>query len=179
MSVTVDAMFAELESTPDRPRTQLTKIRYSHEAMIDLILTNPAISNNELAARFGYSASWVSTIQQTDAFQTALAAKRERLVDPILRSSLEEQMKGMTARSMEVIQHHMNKLPENIPIQVALKVFDLSSRAAGYGVKAPAAVVNLSVSQHIESHGDQLVNLLRRKKAEVICGDILNEETLS
>ena len=64
------------------------KIRYSHDGMIDMIVAEPWISQNELALRFGYTASWVSTIMTSDAFKAKLELRKDEIVDPVLRMGL-------------------------------------------------------------------------------------------
>ena len=110
----------------------IAKPGYSHEAMIDLILANPSVDQNELAAYFGYSPSWISTVITSDSFQAALGEKRERIIDPILRGAIEESFKGLVMRSIEIVR---KKLDGDVPLQAALEVLKTSSKALGYGAK--------------------------------------------
>ena len=50
--------------------------------MCDLILMDLAISQNKLAAVFGYTPGWVSTVITSDAFQSLLARRRAEVVNP-------------------------------------------------------------------------------------------------
>jgi len=145
-------------------------INYSHTAMIDLIIQHPGISQNEIARFFGYTAAWISTIMGTDAFQTALAARREQIVDPTLRATLEEQARGLWLRSMEVLREKMNCDAANIPDQLALQTFAQSARALGYGARPPPSTEPVNLSEKLIDHADNLVRLLRRerKRAEEI-----------
>lgn len=146
----------------------IQKLHYTHDAMIDLIIANPAIHQNELAARFGYTASWVSTLMATDAFQNRLAERTKELVDPAIRASVEEQFKGMVLRSLDILRQKLDKPAADIPDNLALRTLELSSRALGYGarVETPPTQVGVSVEVHLEQMGDNLVKLLQRKKAE-------------
>jgi hypothetical protein len=137
--------------------------------MIDQILANPCISQNELAAVFGYTASWVSLVMASDAFKARLAEKSKDLIDPILRATVEERFKGLVLRSLEILQEKLNRPPKDVPDQLALRTFELSSRAAGYGVKDPnPAQTPGDLHIHLEAMGEQLTGLLRRKRAEII-----------
>ncbi len=49
----------------DTSRTQLTKINYCHDAMIDMIIRDPHIKQGDLAKYFGYTQSWLSTAMAT------------------------------------------------------------------------------------------------------------------
>ena len=53
------------------------RVKYSHDAMIDLIIASPGIQQNTLAIHFGYTVGWISTIMQSDAFQAKLAARKD------------------------------------------------------------------------------------------------------
>lgn len=169
-----DGLLQELVASPSAPSLPrppgIQKVRYTHDAMIDLIIANPAISQNELALTFGYSASWVSQIIASDAFQSRLAERTEKLVDPNIRFSVEERFKGLVLRSLEILAEKLNKPAREIPDQLALRALELSSRAAGYGAKSEAPLVQNNLNFHLDELGGNLVALLRKKKAE--CGVI-------
>ena len=113
-------------------RGGVAKTSYTHEALADLILGNPAISQNELAAHFGYTPGWISQIIASDAFQAFLAERKDEIVDPLLRGAIEESMKGLVLQSMERLR---DKLAANPSDQLVLEVFKNSSRALGYGAR--------------------------------------------
>ena len=75
-------------ATPARPT--IARVRYTHEACVDMILANPAVSQNDLAAHFGYSAGWMSIVVNSNAFQEKLAERKGELIDPVIKASLEE-----------------------------------------------------------------------------------------
>jgi DNA-binding MarR family transcriptional regulator len=83
------------------------KVRYSHQAMADLILANPAISQNELAGHFGYTPGWVSQIVNSDAFQAFLATRKEELVNPVITASVEEKLMTLAKKSLDVLHEKL------------------------------------------------------------------------
>lgn len=150
----------------------LAKVSYTHEAMIDLLLAQPAMSQGDLAAHFGYSASWICQILASDAFQARYAERSRDLVDPILRATVEERFKGLVLRSLEILQEKLNKPSHQVPDQLALRTFELSSRAAGYGSREQTPpVAPIEMHLHLEQLGGGLTDLLRRKRAEAIEGE--------
>lgn len=173
----IDAMLAEAAGLSDAVpvKQAIQKVNYSHEAMIDMIIAEPWIHQNELARRFGYTASWISTAMSSDAFQAKLDARREEIVDPVMRATVKEQLGGLMMRSMEILRAKLDNHHSNVPDQLALRTLELTSRAAGYGARAETNI-NVNVTQQIEEAGDQLVHLLRRKKAEVLEGDFTDGE---
>lgn len=157
---------AVVSADPIRPA--LKKISYTHDGMIDLIIANPAISQGRLASHFGYSASWVSTIIASDAFQSRLAERSQELVDPTIRASVKERFEGLVLRSMEILQEKLNKPADQIPDQLALRALEISTRAAGYGAKVDTPPISpVTVELHLEALGDNLTRLLQRRKVEV------------
>lgn len=119
------------------PSVKPPKIRYTHEAMADLILQNPWISQNQLAAHFGYSPGWISTVITSDAFQAFLHSRQAELVDPELRATLEERLRALTAQSLRVLQEKVSQPFGQVPDQLALRAAELGIKGLGLGVAPP------------------------------------------
>lgn len=114
--------------------TQIVKVSYTHDSMIDLILQDPTVSSAELAAVFGYSAAWVARILASDSFQSRLAQRKSALVDPIIARSLNERLRTVAIRSMEVIEE---KLAAEPSAAYAMDALELATQ--GLGVVSAAA----------------------------------------
>lgn len=127
----------ELEGRPAREIAptmgRLQKVRYSHSAMVDAIIENPSISQNQLADIFGFTPGWVSNVIASDAFQAHLAQRKDELIDPTLRLSIEERFKALVQRSLEVLQEKLAKPTHTIPDQLALQAASLGARSLGLG----------------------------------------------
>jgi transcriptional regulator with XRE-family HTH domain len=144
----------------------IAKLNYSHEGMVNLILANRGITQNELAAHFGYSASWISQVMSSDAFQAKLAERAAEIEDPTLRATVKDQLQGLAARSLEILREKLNAEMANIPDNLALRTLELSTRALGYGAKEPQVAVQVNVDNHLEQLGSRLERLLERKQIE-------------
>ena len=136
------------------PATGLTqggiqKTSYSHEAMADLILGNPAIDQNEIARFFGYTPGWVSQVIASDAFQAYLVSRRDKIIDPVLRGAVEESFRGLVLQSIAILRRKMDSNPSD---QLTMDVFKNSARALGYGAR-----VQVEGSIH---HSHSLLGLL-------------------
>lgn len=103
-------------------------VRYTHDGMIDMMLAEPELSQRALAARFGYTESWISTIINSDAFQARLAARRAEIVDPTLQLTLEDKWRGLTARSVEVLMKKLDRPVDAIPDNLVLKAAELGAK---------------------------------------------------
>jgi len=150
--------------SPPAVRTGILKVSYTHDSMIDLIISNPVIDQNQIAAHYGYTPGWVSQIIASDSFQARLAERKDELIDPTIRASIEENFKALVVRSLAILKDKMNKPSHQIPDNLALRTLELSTRALGYGVR-PEAVAPPSEGR-LEELGERLVGLLERKRAE-------------
>jgi hypothetical protein len=126
--------------SPLMPR--IDRVSYTHDAMIDLVLGNPMISQNEIAAHFGYGPSWVSIIFNSDAFQARLAERKTEIIDPLVRGQVEEAIKGLVSRSVEILREKLDC--PNASTDLAMEVFKASTRAAGYGARTGSTTVNVN-----------------------------------
>jgi hypothetical protein len=106
-----------------------------------LVIAQPSISQNAIASHFGYSVGWVSRIFNSDAFQARLAVRKGDLIDPSLVLSIEERLKALAGRSLDIVQEKLDQLPS---FDNAFKVLELSTRALGYGARQQ----NVAVQQN-------------------------------
>lgn len=119
------------------PKQAIAKIRYSHEDMIDFIIANPNTSQGALAARYGYTQSWVSLVMSSDAWKSAMAKRREELVDPTLTLTLNERFGALTELSLRRLTEKL-EAPQ-VADQTVLRAVELGARALGIGGNAPPA----------------------------------------
>ena len=150
-----------LTSYPYQVGLAVRKLNYTHDAMIDLIIANPRISNQQLADAFGYTASWVSLVKSSNAFQERLAARRTELIDPVIQATLDERFRALTTRSLEILQEKLAGPASVIPDGLALKAAELGAKALGIGGNAPPQSVPLP-GDHLDRLAERLVMLQRR-----------------
>lgn len=125
----------------DYSGNRLKRVHYSHEAMIDVIINEPTITQNELAERFGRSKSWISIVMGSDAFQAALAKRRDDLMDPEFVASIEDRLKGLAQQSLKIIAE---KLDASSNVDLAVKGLELATKALGFGARGPASQTNIN-----------------------------------
>lgn len=147
-------------------RGGIAKVGYSHQAMADLILENPAISQNEIAQFFKVTPGWVSQVIASDAFQAYLSERKDTILDPILRGAVEESFRGLVLQSMAKLRE---KLESNPSDQLVLEVFKNSSRALGYGAR-----VEVNANIH---HKHSLIGLLAGLPTERVVESLPAPET--
>ena len=132
-------------STPlmgtDSAAGAIQRVSYTHDALIDMIIANPAISQGELAKAFGYTQGWLSRVMNSDAFQARLAARKTEVVDPQLVLSIDEKLRALASKSLDVV---LDKLAVTQNPDTALKALEVTSKALGYGARQQ----NLNVQQN-------------------------------
>ena len=83
--------------------------------------------------RFEKTEAWISRIIGSDAFQGALAKRREELTDPFLVATIEERFRGLAMQSLDVLAE---KLELTRSADMALKTLDITSKALGFGARS-------------------------------------------
>jgi hypothetical protein len=164
MNDRADTLLEELRDTPPaaphypyQEGKAIQKIRYTHDAMIDQIVMNPSISQNELAAVFGYTPAWVSLVMSSDAWKERLAARKAELVDPTIVASLNERFEAMVRRSLDVLNEKLAQPASAIPDNLALRAAELGAKALGLGGNAPPPPVPAG---RLEQLAERLVGFL-------------------
>lgn len=112
---------------------QLQRVKYTHDAMIDLVLEKPEISQNEIAKHFGFTTAWISRVFCSDSFQARLAERKTELIDPGIIASIENRLQGLAMTSMEVLERKLTMSPNDS--ETALEVLKITTKSLGYGAK--------------------------------------------
>lgn len=131
----------------ERFEGKLKKVSYTHDAMIDLIIQEPMISQGEIAAYFGYSQAWVSQVINSDAFQARLAARKGDLTDPLIVKSIEERVSAAAQRSLDKVLESLDTASPEYALKVAQTM--LSAKGFGPGGAKQAGSNNVAVIVNI------------------------------
>lgn len=113
-------------------KDSILRVRYSHDAMIDLILQQPGISQGKIAEYFGYTEGWVSRVIGSDAFQARLASRKDEVVTPGVLAAMNEKLQGLAHQSMEIIAE---KLQATKNADLALSTLEMTTKALGMGAR--------------------------------------------
>lgn len=149
----------------------LAKLNYSHADMIDFIIANPGCTQNHLAARYGYSVGWVSNVMASDAWQSAMAARRAELVDPVLTASVEERFRGLTVLSIQRLTEKLEK--PNVSDNVVLKAVELGAKGLGAGAYKPPAP---AAGDQLERIAHRLIDLQSRVRDGTLQQGVIDGE---
>ena len=142
------------------PQT-LQRVRYSHEAMADMLIADPTISQNSIAAYFGRTPTWISIVINSDAFQAFYSARKAELIDPELVATIRERLNALTVRSLQVLQEKMMRPANEIPDNLALKAAELGAKGLGIGGNAPPPVAP-NPAEYLPAIAERLMRLQNR-----------------
>jgi hypothetical protein len=113
---------------------QITKLTAAHDAMIDMILANPRITNEELAAQFDMGHTWVATLRHTDLFKRRMEDRREAVIDPVLIASIEEKIRAVTDMAVEhILEKLATKKADELTDQFLLRAAEFGAKSMGLG----------------------------------------------
>ena len=113
---------------------EIKKVSITHDAIIDFVITKPQSTYREIASEFGYSPEGIGVICRSDSFRARLEVRKEELVDPIIKQSVEERLTGLAHASLDILQR---KLENSEDAGLALKALDITTKmaAAQYGAR--------------------------------------------
>lgn len=89
-------------------KTLAKGLTYTHEAMIDLIIAEPTITQAELAECFSLSPGWIQRVLAADSFQARLAERKAALVDPAIANNLNERLTAVTVKALDLVDSKLS-----------------------------------------------------------------------
>jgi hypothetical protein len=166
-------------SSPDSGQTRPLAERISgktisYDQLVDaLLLSPPGETQGALARRMGYSQSWLSRIIASDSFQSRLAERIEKDIEPERRemfrmrfASIEEEARGILLGSLQKLAARLED-PAGVPDQLVVKSVEVTSRLLGYGARQEPPAPRVEMHVHLE----QLANNLRNLNRAPIAGE--------
>lgn len=111
------------------------RVSHTHEAILQFMIANPAAPLGLVAAHFGYTQPWLSTLIHSDAFQAQLRRRQNEVFGEVVIAELKDKIVGAAHIAID-------KLAEKV--EVANDIRDVTDAAEmllkslGYG--APKAV---------------------------------------
>ena len=92
------------------PAPTLNHLSHRHDAIINWLVMHSDRTQNDCAAYFNYSASWLSTIINSDVFQAAYKARCEELGEMAIHST-HNKLAGIAGLAMEKTIERLNANP--------------------------------------------------------------------
>jgi hypothetical protein len=127
-------------------KSGIVKVRYSHDAMIDLMIAQPTLKQNDLAAMFDRSPAWISSVINSDSFQARYEERRKTLVDPTLVNSIGERLRAVADASLERLHDKLTGVGAAfLDAEFLVKSAKLATDALGYGARPVGNTTNVAV----------------------------------
>jgi len=140
-------------------------LRYSPALFVDLIINNPDYSSKQLGEIFGKPQSWVAQVLASANFQSALDPRRAEVLNPEYAMTLEERFRGLTIRSLNILQDKM-EAGKVLPDMTVLKIAELGIKALGMGQKAAEkAAPEEAPKNSSEMVADRIMAAMAKRKA--------------
>lgn len=118
---------------------QIQKVSITHDAIIDVLVARPDLSQRQLAAMFGYTPTGIGIIVRSDAFKARLQARKDELVDPLIKQSIEDRFADLAHASLDILQE---KLATSADPKLALAALDAAQKGLGFGARNTAVINN-------------------------------------
>lgn len=108
---------------------QVASLNYSHEAIMDWLLSNPDKDQGECARAFGYTQSWLSTIIHSDAFRAEYQRRRAQLSEYIAQG-IQTRMAEVSKKALDHLEQYLDG--EEIDPRLVLDIADRTLHRQGY-----------------------------------------------
>lgn len=137
------------------------KLNYSHQALVEQIIANPAATNQQLGDVFGRSAQWVILVKSSDMFKEVYAARAKELFDPLMTASIGDRLEMMTSRSLEILNEKLARPAADVPDNLALAAAALGAKGMALGgfSSRPAPPPEAPQADRIERLAHRLLHL--------------------
>lgn len=108
---------------------QLKSLRPKHHAIMDHLIANPSAKYGDVAAIFGVTPAWLSTVINSDLFQTQLCERR-RLMDQALTANISDRLGRLAEKSLSELEDAIDD--EEVSINTKLDVAKTALSALGF-----------------------------------------------
>lgn len=135
-----DPTRARSSAFDEEGRYQLTDISHTHEAIMNFMIAAPQLPLRDVAAHFGYTQAWLSTLIHSDLFQARLREK-QGLVMSGIAEDLTAKLKAVADVGIEKIAQQLETSEDP---RFLLESTKLALTHLGFGAKPAAGAVNVN-----------------------------------
>lgn len=132
----------------------LQKLSHTHLSIMDFMLANPALPQSEVAAHFGYTQAWLSTLIHSDVF-VAQFRKRRQSWEAIHDHTLAGKLHAVATKSLDTLMEILSDEENRPSPSAANEIAKTALSALGYSGKQ-VATPSVQVNQTIITQEDAL-----------------------
>lgn len=125
---------------------QIQKVSIKHDVLLDYLIANPTAKRSEVAAIFGVTQAWLSTIIHSCAFQEKLRQRQDQVFEVAVLRPIQEKLMGAANMAAERL---MEVLPLESDAKTLNTILDTTLSNLGYGQKSvgtPIQQTNVTVN---------------------------------
>lgn len=113
--------------------TQIHEMRVPHEAILDEILANPFYTLKQLAAKTGYSVSWLSQMIRSDCFRAAYESRRGPIEAGIM-AGISDRLNAIAHLAIDNMEEVLTSAAD---ADTKIDAFDRVMHRTGYAPNSP------------------------------------------
>lgn len=115
------------------------KVSLTHEALMDWMIANPEKKMAAMAATFGYTQPWLSSIVNSGCFKARLAEKRQEIA-AFTSLGVPEKLSNIANMALDRLS---DALEHSADPELALKAAELAMKGMGVGAKHGGITLNV------------------------------------
>lgn len=120
--------------------------QFWHNAILDLLMANPMISQGEIARQLGKAQSTISLIMSSDLFKDALA-QRKQAQNEILDEEIRHRLLKVTDKTLSAIEEKVDRGRDKLALNSLADLASMTLQSLGYGPKGAGTTVNVNAGQ--------------------------------
>jgi len=137
--------------------TQVKKVSYWHQSIVEWELDNPEQSMGDCARYFNVTEPWLSTIRNSDIFREYAAMRQDEHFDNV-SMGIVERVERVAGMSLEVLEERIDRERESIGLNVVNDTASMALKALALGRKREIAGRKLisnwgSIHNSLPAHG--------------------------
>lgn len=148
------AVAQDLTSSMQTQRWNPKKINRVYEALADLMLASPNLTQHEMGSRLGYSQVWVGLVINSDSFKAYFAGRRAA-IENALTATITSRLEKLAHDSLDLLEKGIADQGPKISLSDRVNIADKVLDRLGYGSKAGGGLnmqVNVNTNVNAPVH---------------------------
>jgi hypothetical protein len=111
---------------------QIKKVSWWHQSLVDWMLANPDKNQNDCAAHFTVTPSYLSVVLNSDAFKDYFNARRAEHNEEVSKSVI-ERVEELAGTALDVLNARIAAERETVGLSVVTDAAEMALKAMGFG----------------------------------------------
>lgn len=137
----------------------IQKMSHKHEEILNFLLLNPLLKMGEVAAHFGVTFPWLSTIVHSHAFQDQLKRRQDEVFDSAILQTVEDKLGAVAQVTLDA---YLEKVPTLTADQL-ISAQDKILCRLGYGTRGGNVSIGTQINTQINQVDKRIVEEARNR----------------